>query len=259
MAEAKVIDLTESNTIPEDLTAARAAGIIGMVHQATMGSEGSDDKAEARLYLAKQAGMLRGLYHVIDDGSSVREQVKNFISAVDALDADDALLIVCKVENTEVPVDKVIEFLEDVNKELEKQPVIMASPEWLVKAQGRKLEDYPLWLVQHDSVADVPLAWGKYFLWQFTAGEVEGIGGDTGQSSFLGSDELLAKAWTGDPEATVPEGEPAPVTEEVEIQEPTMTPEGELDNAPAPDKDEEQEGDVSPEDGEAPPQASQLK
>jgi GH25 family lysozyme M1 (1,4-beta-N-acetylmuramidase) len=206
-----------------------------MIHQATSGTNLTDAKAEARVFLAKDAGLLVGLYHCLSSGT-IRRQAESFVSTVEALGLEDNWLLAVQVDG-KTSVEEVLEFLELVETRTRRKPVLFAGSEFLGKLKrgdDRKVAEYRLWLQQHETVAQVPVAWGKYFLWQYTdEGEVDGVEGSVGCSdSLIQEAEALAKSWAGfkgkedgsdDVQIDEPSAEPV---------EPTMTAEGELDNAP---------------------------
>jgi lysozyme len=247
MPTTKVIDLSASNTIPKDLKAAKAAGVIGMVHQASAGTNQTDEKAEARVYLAKEAGLLTGLYHCLSNGTT-RRQADSFVTFCEALGLKDNWLLAVQVDG-KISADEAAEFLEIVEQKTRRSPVLFASADFLAKLKGTdqsKLSKYRLWIAQHDTVVDVPVAFGKYFLWQYSdEGSVDGVEGDVGCSdSLIQEADALKTVWSGfkgktdkseEEAAAEPSnpGEPESGTAPAEPQEPTMTPEGELDNAPA--------------------------
>jgi len=265
MPNTKVIDLSDDNIIPESLVEARNAGVVGMIHKATEGTDLVSEKADNRIYLAKEAGMLIGLYHTLTPDAA-RSQVSFFADTADELGLEDNWLLAVQYDDPAVPAQVLLEFLKDLEKETRRKPVLYAGPGLLNRLAELEpsAKQYPLWLAQYDSVANVPTAWGKYFLWQFTDGEngevqeVPGVDPPVACSDYLGDEEQLANHWShykGNvddelPEAAAPSepGEPESGTAPVE------TPEGELEHgtpeAPPPTDGHEGEAD--------PPPSSQL-
>jgi lysozyme len=261
MPRTRVIDLSSTNTIPENLRAARHEGVVGLIHKATEGSGDADTKAEARVFLAKDAGMLTGLYHVLTN-DNVRSQAKHFLATAESLGLENNWLLAVQPGDG-VTGEKVSDFLKEVEKESRRSPVLYCGIDFLkkFKNQEKVFSQYRLWLAQYETKAEVPVAFGKYFLWQYTNnGTVSGVTPPVNCSDALAeSDELLAKAWSGSAtgaDDTLPEAPPIEETSEASQPiEPTMTPEGELDNAPA-----EGSGAAggNEETDEHPPQPSQL-
>src|SRR5262245_32071305 len=68
MLKPAFIDLSHHNTIPESLQDARRSGILGVIHKATEGSSYVDSKVDARFWLARDAGMMWGVYHFVRPG-----------------------------------------------------------------------------------------------------------------------------------------------------------------------------------------------
>src|SRR5262245_20807959 len=78
MPSIKVIDLSHYNVIPQSLKPAYAQGVRGVIHKLTEGTGWKDSKAAARYSLAKDAGMLFGLYHFIRQ-ASISKQLDWFL------------------------------------------------------------------------------------------------------------------------------------------------------------------------------------
>jgi len=261
MPSTKVITLSKDNKVPENLKAARNQGVIGMVHKTTSGIDGVDEKAEARVYLAKEAGMLIGLSHCITKDGSANEQVKHFIDTAKKLGLEDNWLLAVEYEDEKVEPDKVADFLEAVESKTKRAPVLFGGPVLKDKLQKieRRLIRFRLWLLQHEHIADFPLGWKTYFLWQYTDdGTVTGVTPPTACSDYVGSDEQLASEWSefkGKTDTSLPkaapieQGEPESGTAPVEeAAAPVITEEGELDKPADPDA-----GGANEEEAEAPP------
>lgn len=269
MPSIKVITLSKDNKIPENLKLARNQGVIGMVHKATSGTDSVDEKAEARIYLAKEAGMLIGLSHCITKDGSANEQVKHFVDTATALGLEDNWLLAVEYDDEKVDVGKVTDFLEALEAKTKRAPVVFGGPVLKDKLQkiDRRLIRFRLWLLQHEAMADFPLGWKSYFLWQYTDdGTVPGVTPPTACSDYVGSDEQLASEWSefkGKTDTSLPEaapieqGEPESGTAPVEQQPaaPEITEGGELDNAPAEGTDPDAGG-ANEEESEAPPGAT---
>ena len=199
MPTTKVIDLTSDNIIPDNLKAARAAGVVGMIHRCTEGEDGVDDKAKARVFLAKEAGMLVGLYHILDD-AKVKDQVDNFVTAAKELGLEDNWLLAVDYDPEGAELEVVSEFMDCLEKETRRDPVLRAGAIFKAKVKhgDKQLANKRLWLQQYETAAEAPAGFDKFWLWQYTdAGEVSGVQGDIGCSDHAGSDELLAREWSG--------------------------------------------------------------
>src|SRR5215471_8232194 len=116
MPTAKVIDLSHHNSIPNDLTHAASAGIIGCIHKLTEGKSYVDDKVQARFYLANEAGLAWGLYHFLRPGDM--KQQANFFwgTAVELNVIDDQTLLAADHEDTGVSFNELMLFLGEVER-----------------------------------------------------------------------------------------------------------------------------------------------
>src|SRR5690348_6986095 len=72
-----VVDLSHGDRV-ENLQAARAAGLVGVIHKATTGATGRDDAYAARRQAALEAGLLWGAYHW-GTAADITAQVDNFL------------------------------------------------------------------------------------------------------------------------------------------------------------------------------------
>jgi lysozyme len=213
MLKPAFIDLSHHNSIPTSLKPAREAGIIGVVHKCTEGTSYTDDKADARFYLAKDAGMLWGLYHFIRPGN-VEQQVNHFLAAASEI-SDENTLLALDWEDSGVSADDAVEFLQLVEQRTGRAPVLYSGhvlKEALDGSADPRLSQYRLWLCQYADEPDLPPGWEDgCWAWQYSdKGTVPGVNPPTDVNAYDGTEEELGEEWSGKPGEDI-EPEPADV------------------------------------------------
>jgi lysozyme len=191
-----VIDLSHYQVIPHDLNDTRAAGIEAVIHKMTEGTSKTDAKAHARYSLAKDAGMLFGLYHFLRPGK-IREQADFFLDK--ASFAPDALLV-CDFEVDAISLYEVLAFLRRVEQVSGQKPVLYSGN--TLKAAGGaakcpELADYRLWIAQYRNTAPtLPRGYKSWWLWQYTEkGEIAGVDGTCDLNAYNGDASDLRRDW----------------------------------------------------------------
>lgn len=201
-----VIDLSHHNTIPESLLAAKQAGIIGVIHKATEGASYVDEMVDNRFYLAKQAGMLWGLYHFMRPGN-MKQQASFFVD-VARKNGDEHTLLAADHEDTGVSLNDLKVWLKEVERLTGRKPAIYSGH--VLKQQlgthvDPELSTYLLWLAQYATKPTLPPGFASAWLWQYTdAGTVPGVKSPVDLNA--GNVEVVKKQWAGS-------GEPAPIPE----------------------------------------------
>lgn len=205
-----VIDLSHHNTVSPSLEAAKAAGVQGVIHKATEATGYVDEKYVARRKLAADVGMLWGAYHFMRPGQ-VGVQVDHFLRTAKP---DDGTVMVCDYEDPKIPLDQLIAFMGMLETKLGRKPVLYCGhvlKEKLGQTAMPVLTQYRLWLAQYGPKAKLPPGWDKYWLWQYSDGEVgpdphevPGIGPHCDCNHFDGTDDELAWSWAGHPHTTQP-------------------------------------------------------
>src|SRR5262245_36970475 len=127
MPKPMVIDLSHHNVIPESLLPAKQSGIVGCIHKLTEGSSYVDDKVASRLYLAKKAGMLWGLYHFLRPGD-VEQQAEFFLDKAHELGVIDAdTLLAADHEDEGVSGQELKAFLDALEEMSGRSPVVYSG------------------------------------------------------------------------------------------------------------------------------------
>jgi GH25 family lysozyme M1 (1,4-beta-N-acetylmuramidase) len=170
------IDINEA--IPAiDWRKVKDDGISYAYLQATVGSDYTTRNFRERWSSAKNAGLLRGAYHVMDK-SPVAAQVSNFVRAMGLLETFDLppMLIFYGPAS-----DDVAAWLDGVREQTGARPVVYGGVDFK-PAQALNLAPYPLRIGQYGPQPAAPAAWPWTF-WQFTDGDtgpyphsVNGIG-----------------------------------------------------------------------------------
>lgn len=214
-----VIDLSHHNTIPTSLKATAEQGIIGVIHKASQGMTMKDDKVDARFHLAKEAGLLFGLYHFISPGK-IGPQVENFMEVYNRLAKEDPnILVALDYEDPKVTLDDCHSWSQMVSSRTGKKVVLYSGHVLREKVETVAHPfvngtNYPLWLAQYGPKAVIPRGWKDLFLWQYT--DKGGVAGVTPPTDLNAGDAAAVRAFWAGP-ANQPAPEPTP--------EPTPTPE----------------------------------
>lgn len=205
-----VVDLSHHNGTV-DLQAAKAAGIMGVLHKATQGTTYVDPTYQAHREQAEQAGLMWGAYH-FGTGDDVGQQVDHFIHTVAPGPCD---LLVLDFENnpsgTSMSLQQAEQFVSEVQSRTGRWPGLYSGnyiKELLGSAHNAVLAQCWFWLSEYGPTARVPANWNTWTMWQYTDGAigpephaVPGIG-NCDRDTFNGSEDQLRKLWgynTGTP------------------------------------------------------------
>lgn len=209
-----VIDLSHHNTVPVSFLATKQAGIIGIIHKATEGLNYKDDTADGRWYMAKQAGLLWGLYHFMRPGN-MKQQAAFFVNVAKQV-GDENTLLCADHEDLGVSLSDLKVWLKEVERLTGRKPVIYSGhvlKQQLGNHADAEISSYLLWLAQYASHPTLPAGFTKEWLWQYTdRGTVPGVTPPTDLDAGDAAD-VRAK-WSG---AAVPIPGPAPEAPQVRI------------------------------------------
>jgi lysozyme len=201
MIKPAFIDLSHHNVISESLRPAKQSGILGVIHKVTEGTSFVDSKVDSRYHLAKDAGLLWGLYHFVSPGNAIR-QAEFFVDTSVALKViDDRTLLCLDYEGEGFNLDQVYEFLRHVEKMTGHEPLLYSGHVLKEALGGRpdpRLSPYRLWLAQYGPEAVLPPGWTKYWGWQYTeTGSCPGINPPVDLNAFDGTATELRDSWSG--------------------------------------------------------------
>lgn len=198
-----VIDISTYNDV-KDFAAAKAAGIVGVIHKASEGRTFVDRTYARHREMAKEAGLLWGAYHFANDGDVI-QQVNNFI---DSAKPEVTTLMALDYEpngNHTMSLKQARQFMEMAELKLGRKLVLYSGN--LIKEQLGSVADMfwakrRLWLAQYSNNWKCQISWDKPWLWQYSDGEngpgphtVPGISGAVDCNSYDGTVEQLAKEW----------------------------------------------------------------
>lgn len=207
MINLRVVDIYHGDKVSSFAKGA-TFGIWGIIHKATTGATGRDDKYASRRKAANDAGLLWGAYHW-GTKADVTKQVENFL---DYAKPDDFTLIALDFERTPgntMTLGQARQFLTLINQKLGRKAVIYSGD--LIKSQlGNKKDPFfgshRLWLAHYNPHPVVQKSWSKYWLWQYTdkttglrPNTVPGIPGDSKGNldcnSYDGNRQQLKAEW----------------------------------------------------------------
>lgn len=198
-----VVDLSHHNHV-EDFNAAKADGIVGVIHKATQGFRYTDPKFKSRSEKAHDTGLLWGAYHFAVGGDGVA-QADHFLSVVNPGEND---LLVLDLENnpsgSSMTIDEAEEFVEHIHSSLGRWPGLYTGhyiKEKLGSNTDTILSNCWLWYAQYGERVKVPPAWSTWTMWQYTDGAVgpephvvDGIG-NCDRDKFNGNLDALKRMW----------------------------------------------------------------
>jgi lysozyme len=199
-----VVDISHHNG-NVDLTKAKAAGIVGVIHKATQGTSMIDNMYQQNLLKAQAAGLLWGAYHFGTSGDGVA-QADFFLSKANA---DPQTLLVLDYEpngNSTMTLDQARAFVSRIKEVTGRFPGFYSGS--LIKEQlGGKpadpvLSQCFLWIAQYGPAPkNIPATWPTWTFWQYTDGNVgpephsvDGIG-KCDRDQFNGTTEGLQQLW----------------------------------------------------------------
>lgn len=214
-----VVDLSHHDPA-EDYGRVKVAGIVGVIYKATEGTSYTDDTYVEQQKAAKAAGLKWGSYHFAHPGN-VQGQIDNYLQfacpdpdEIFCLDWEDASAGTMSAAEAR-------QWIEGVEKALKRpgQCVIYSGHVAKEKISGADpfFGARRLWLAQYSSNPTCQASWSKFWLHQFTDGQVgpqphtiPGIG-PCDINSYAGAPDQLIVEWaTGGVAHVPPTPEPAP-------------------------------------------------
>jgi lysozyme len=199
-----VIDISHYQKTPSP-KALSDAGIVAVISKATEGRSTQDETYFEKKQKLKTAGLKWGSYHY-SSGSDVILQVENYLTyAKPTPDELVALDYEPSSSGSNMSYDQLIEFVELIQKELGRYPVVYGGSllrETLHGVNASVLSNCPLWYSRYnDSPIGVPKIWQEWTLWQYTDGNkgpdpksVPGFG-RCDRSTYVGTREQLLQSW----------------------------------------------------------------
>jgi lysozyme len=202
-----IVDLSHFNTVV-DLTAAKGAGILGVIQKATQGLTFKDPTYTDNRKKATDAGVLWGAYH-FGTGSDGVSQAEFFLNVANPADGDLLVLdFEANVQGTTITLEEARAFVTHIKETTGRYPGLYGGALLKQLLGGSKdpvLGNCWFWLAQYGPTAVVPANWSTWTMWQYTDGaqgpqphEVPGIG-RCDRDKFNGLDAGgLTKFWRGE-------------------------------------------------------------
>jgi lysozyme len=173
MPKPVVIDLSHDDT-DVDFAKARAAGVIGVIHQATRGTDFVDPIYAQRKRQASRARLLWGAYHV-GASDDVSGQVTNFLNTTQP---DGRFLLVLDFAQNgygTMSLDQAKQFLAAVAAQTNQRPVLHTGA-YYDQCTGNRpdssMAQYRVWWAEYANAPKVNPTWPTYWLWQYSDGTV---------------------------------------------------------------------------------------
>lgn len=208
-----VVDLSSYDREPNDWAAAKAAGLVGVIHKATQGTGYVDKLHDARRKAVTDAGLLWGSFHFADASSSLA-QLTHFLSVAQP-DANTLVALdfepLSPQDGGTMSLAGATQFLGAALAQIGRRPVLYSGN--LIKEDlGATVDPFfgahRLWLAQYAASCQWQASWKNYWLWQFSDGTagpqprtLAGIRGDDDGNldcnHYAGTPQQLAAEWSG--------------------------------------------------------------
>src|SRR6266850_6046881 len=199
-----VVDISHHNG-NVDLGAAKAAGLVGVIHKATQGTSMVDNMYQPNRQKAQAAGLLWGAYHFGSAGDGVQQA--DFFLQKAAPDSQTLLALDFEPNgNSTMTLAQAKAFVTRVQSVTGKFPGFYSGS--LIKQPlgwnpaDPVLSQCFLWLAQYAAAPiNIPATWPTWTFWQYTDGNVgpqphsvDGIG-NCDRDQFNGTIEQLQQLW----------------------------------------------------------------
>jgi len=175
--------------------------------KATEGDDYEDPMFAGNWRKAKEAGLIRGPYHMLRPEDDVMPQVDFFVSVLQARgygkeDLPPALDVERVSSVGSVPReqirDRALAWLQEVEHRLHRRPMLYTNPKFWTNylEPDHPLESFPLWLAYYsgDSTPELAEGWTSWTFWQHTeGGRLPGVPKSVDLNHFNGTHEDLLK------------------------------------------------------------------
>ncbi len=164
-----VIDISHHNGKSLDFRAAKADGILGVIHKASQGATGRDPMHQINRDKVHDAGLMWGAYHFATGGDGVKQAI-NFLDAVG--DPEGVLMALDLEPNpagSSMNLAGAHAFVTHVFEQTSRWPGLYSGhtiKELLGTARDPILANCWLWLAQYGPTAVVPPNWPRWTMWQ---------------------------------------------------------------------------------------------
>ena len=193
-----VIDLSHFNTVTS-FTDIKSAGIAGIIHKATQGTNWSDPTYAGRKPQALAAGLLWGAYHFGTNADGA-EQAQYFLKIVNPGPNDLLALDFEENPSSQMTIAQAEQFVTEVFTQTGRYPGFYSDAlagKLLGNNKSAILANCWFWRAQYGSSAPiVPPTWSTWTMWQYTeSGPVSGISAPCDRDTFNGTMDQLSQLW----------------------------------------------------------------
>ncbi|HEV2991072.1 MAG TPA: GH25 family lysozyme [Candidatus Angelobacter sp.] len=223
-----VVDISHHNG-NVDLGAAKAGGIVGVIHKATQGTSFVDSQYTINKQKALAASLLWGAYH-FGTGDDAVQQANRFLNTVQP--ASETLVVLDFEENPQgssMTLEQARAFVTQVHDATGRWPGLYGGSylkQKLGASQDPVLANCWLWYSRFGSEPVAPPTWTKWTMWQYTDGtngpdphDAPGIG-PCDRDIFNGDLSQLQALWNA---SVLPPVVPPPATIIYRLTNPMMT------------------------------------
>ena len=193
-----VIDLSHFNAVTS-FTDIKSAGIAGIIHKATQGTNWSDPTYAGRKPQALAAGLLWGAYHFGTNADGA-EQAQYFLKVVNPGPNDLLALDFEENPSSQMTIAQAEQFVTEVFTQTGRYPGFYSDAlagKLLGNNKSAILANCWFWRAQYGSSAPiVPPTWSTWTMWQYTeSGPVSGISAPCDRDTFNGTMNQLSQLW----------------------------------------------------------------
>jgi lysozyme len=193
-----VIDLSHFNTVTS-FSNIESAGVVGIIHKATEGTNWSDPTYASRKQQAIAAGLWWGAYHfgTNDDGAA---QAQYFLSIVKPGPTDLLALDFEENPHSQMTIAQAEQFATEIFNQTGRYPGFYSDAlagNMMGNNKSAVLANCWFWRAQYgSSLPIVPPTWSTWTMWQYTqTGTVSGVSGSVDRDTFNGSTAQLSQLW----------------------------------------------------------------
>jgi lysozyme len=193
-----IIDINHNNDI--SLSAAKAAGIVAVIHKATEGATFQDPLYASRRAEATKLGLLWGAYH-FGTAADTGQQLQNFLEAAQLGSGDFVALDYETNSGDQMTLQQAEQFVAGFLKQRGSYPLIYGSSLLHAIPASSPLLSCRLWIAAYKSVHQpaLPAGFKSYALWQFTDGTaptpLRTAGATVDRDRYDGTEQQLTAAW----------------------------------------------------------------
>lgn len=193
-----VIDLSHFNTVTsfQDI---KTAGVVGVIHKATQGTNWADPTYDSRQKQAQAAGLWWGSYHFGTNADGAT-QAQYFLSKVNPGPNDLLALDFEENPQSQMTIAQAEDFVTEVFNKTGRYPGFYSDAlagKLLGSNVNSVLANCWFWRAQYGGSSPlVPPTWSTWTMWQYTSsGVVSGISGSCDRDTFNGSMDALFQLW----------------------------------------------------------------